>query len=213
MMHPPLLSIAYAPPIQYFVKLYEADGSKVYIEAHENYVKQSYRNRCIILCPNGSQTLTIPVEHLRDQKQSIRDVKISQHKDWQHQHLHAISTAYGASPYFEYYWDDIQSLISQPHKWLWELNWVLMHQLVQMLDLSVQLIPTSSFQPPALEYPKDWRYKIRPRKTEPDDLFKPIPYYQQRYDRLGFIGNLSILDLLFNMGPEAILILKACSKL
>lgn len=211
-MQSPLLSIAYAPPIQYFIKLYETDGGIARIEAHENYVKQSYRNRCYILGPNGPQALTIPIEHHKGIKLSIREIRLSRHLDWRHQHIHAIHTAYGPSPYFEYYWEDIQKIISQPYELLWDLNWDLTLLLTRMLDLAIRFEPTIEFMPP-LEYTYDWRYLIRPCKDQVDNLLETVHYYQPRCEQFGFVANLSILDLLFNMGPESLLTLRAYSKL
>lgn len=201
------LSTAYAPPIQYFAKLYAAQGNLVALEACETYVKQSYRNRCCILSPNGVQSLTIPVEHSGGEKIPIRLVRISAHNEWRHQHIQALATAYGSSPYFEYYWDEIRDAIVAPHVYLWDLNKALTLLLARLIDLDVNFVETEDFAPPSDEA-GDWRYRIRPRRPEYDSGFRCPTYYQPFSSKHGFVGELSVLDLLFNMGPESLLVLR-----
>lgn len=203
------LSTAFAPPIQYFSKLYAEQGTSVYIEACETYVKQSYRNRCHILSPNGLQALTIPVEHSKVARSTTRDLRISGHSDWRHLHLQALATAYGPSPFFEYYWDDLHALIIHPYTHLWDLNMDLLELLIAWLDIDVTLYPTEHFTPPSdSSCDWDWRYRIRPRQPIADPTFACPRYYQPFGARHGFVPDLSILDLIFNMGPEAPLILQ-----
>ena len=109
-----LLSTAYAPPVSYFVKLYEyATSGRIALEGCEHYIKQSYRNRCCILGPNGVQSLTIPVELSQGTKTPIREVRISEHGAWRHLHAQALRTAYSASPFFEYYADELLPFYEQ----------------------------------------------------------------------------------------------------
>lgn len=205
---PLLLSSAYAPPIQYFAKLVADPLGIAYIELCETYVKQSYRNRCHILGPNGIQPLSIPVQHEGRERSLITDIRLSDHSDWRHQHCQAMMTAYGASPYFEYYWDDVHEVLTRPYDYLWELNWTLTTRLIELLHLDLELRPTTAFTPIEPCAPDDWRYRIRPRRPEPDPTFRPRPYYQPYSSRHGFVSGLSIVDLVFNMGPESILLLR-----
>lgn len=128
-----LLSTAYAPPVSYFTKLYHVGEGLVGIEAEENYIKQTYRNRCHILGPNGLQALTIPVEQSSSPKTPIREVRLSEHGSWRHLHLQALSTAYGASPFYEYYIDDLLPIYERGYRYLWDFNEALFTQLLRLL--------------------------------------------------------------------------------
>jgi len=205
-----LLSTAYAPPISYFAKLYEYQGKVIGLEAQEHYLKQSYRNRCRILSPNGVQALTIPVEQSLSLKTRIRDVRISEHGSWRHLHAQALRTAYGASPFFEYYADELLPFYERRYSFLWDFNEELLRVLTRQLQLEVNWSATEEFADPAEECPEtcDLRYVIHPKKRHSvAGLMRP-PYYQLYQDRFGFVEELSILDLLFEMGPESLLILR-----
>lgn len=205
-----LLSTAYAPPISYFAKLYEYQGKEIGLEAQEHYLKQSYRNRCRILSPNGVQALTIPVEQFLSLKTKIRDVRISEHGSWRHLHAQALRTAYGASPFFEYYADELLPFYERRYSFLWDFNEELLRVLTRQLQLEVSWSATEEFADPAEESPDtcDLRYVIHPKKRHSvAGLMRP-PYYQLYQDRFGFVEELSILDLLFEMGPESLLILR-----
>ena len=205
-----LLSTAYAPPISYFAKLYEYQGKVIGLEAQEHYLKQSYRNRCRILSPNGVQALTIPVEQSLSLKTKIRDVRISEHGSWRHLHAQALRTAYGASPFFEYYADELLPFYERRYSFLWDFNEELLRVLIRQLQLEVNWSATEEFADPADECPEtcDLRYVIHPKKRHSvAGLMRP-PYYQLYQDRFGFVEELSILDLLFEMGPESLLILR-----
>ena len=205
-----LLSTAYAPPISHFAKLYEYQGKAIGLEAQEHYLKQSYRNRCRILSPNGVQALTIPVEQSLSLKTKIRDVRISEHGSWRHLHAQALRTAYGASPFFEYYADELLPFYERRYSFLWDFNEELLRVLIRQLQLEVNWSATEEFADPAEECPEtcDLRYVIHPKKRHSvAGLMRP-PYYQLYQDRFGFVEELSILDLLFEMGPESLLILR-----
>ena len=209
-MQPPfslLLSTAYAPPVSYFTKLYHVGEGLVGIEAEENYIKQTYRNRCHILSPNGLQALTIPIEQSPSLKTPIREVRISEHGSWRHLHLQALSTAYGSSSFYEYYIDDLLPIYERGYRYLWDFNEALFTQLLRLLHLEVSRQATETFTPLG-SHPEDWRYGLRPKHPEPNPTFVPRPYHQVYRDRFGFVPDLSILDLLFDMGPEALLILR-----
>ncbi len=117
-----LLATAYAPPVSYFVKLYEHVAGTIALEGCEHYIKQSYRNRCRILGPNGVQSLTIPVELPAGTKTPIREVRISDHGEWRHLHAQALRTAYGASPFFEFYADELMPFYERRYTYLWDFN-------------------------------------------------------------------------------------------
>lgn len=204
-----LLSTAYAPPVQYFAYLMAAPEQLAYIEASESYLKQTYRNRCHILTAQGEQALSIPIEHSGGIPIPIKEVRLSEHGGWRHRHPQAIVTAYGASPFFEYYWDDLSFIWHRGYTHLWEINMELTNTISRLMGMEICLRETTTFVPPIeVSNALDCRYGIRPKQPMVDNRFVPEPYYQPYADRLGFVPNLSVLDLLFNMGPESLLVLQ-----
>ena len=222
-----LLSMAYFAPVQWYQKLFRY--SRVEIESCENFVKQSYRNRCVIATADGTQALTIPVERgvLDAQgKCSVRDIRISDHGDWRRLHWNAIASAYGYSPFFEYYEDDIRPFFNEPYDSLLNYNLAITNKVCELLGVDRSVKVTTDYMP-AYEngaiFPEengengvlegherrpdvhDYRNAIRPKHPAEDPLFEPRPYHQVFAQRNGFTANLSILDLLFNEGPESIL--------
>lgn len=193
-----LLSTAYFPPVQYLSKfLYYSD---VFIEINENYSKQSYRNRCRILSANGVQTLTVPVKN--NQNTNIKDIKIDYSEDWQRNHIRAILSAYKNSAFYDFFEDDINSIILSNEKYLLDLN-------IKSLDFILKA--TGIYKPYAFtkQYDKDgdfedYRDSIHPKKRmqKLDSEFTVNRYNQVFSDRFDFIPNLSSLDLLFNQGRE-----------
>lgn len=202
-----LLATAYAPPVSYFALLYKHRAERIALEAHENYVKQTYRNRCRILAPNGVQALTLPIEQPRDLKCPIQEVRLSEHGSWRHLHQGALWAAYGSSPFFEFYADDLLPLYDRRWSFLWDFNLELMHRLVRLLGLSLPLHETEDFTPLG-EHPQDYRYSLRPKGGTLPEGYTPLPYYQVFRERYGFVPELSIYDLLFEMGPESLLVLR-----
>lgn len=193
-----LLSSAYFAPVQWFQKLYRYD--KVVIDTDENYLKQTYRNRCIIGAANGTQTLTVPIEGSGWMKH-MRDIRISDHGNWRHLHWHALISAYGDSPFFEFYADDLRPFFERRWTFLYDFNLEITHTLCQLLDITPVILPSDSDDSKA---DADFRMVIHPKHPLPDPDFQPKRYYQVFEQRNGFQPNLSILDLLFNMGNESI---------
>src|SRR5574344_1474574 len=183
-----ILSSAYFGPIQYYSKLFRYDIS--YVERYDNYLKQTYRNRCIIATTNGVQALTVPIEGFEGSKCLMRDIRISDHGNWRHLHLNALESAYSESPYYEYYIDDLLPFFAK---------------ICGFIDIHPHIIPTSDFI--KSDEMDDFRDAIRPKHPLPDAEFSAKPYYQVYKQKYGFTPNLSILDLLFNMGPESIFFL------
>ena len=279
-----LLSSTYFGPVQWYQKL---NRHRCVIEQHDNFVKQTYRNRCVIASANGPQTLTVPTERYDGLKCPMRDIRISDHGNWRHLHWQALVSAYGETPFFEYYADDLRPYFEE-HRWtyLLDFNLDIMHTLCSLLDVRPTLslsdhyittdAPTaaqaatttahaaatattggsdsmgeeaelnagrnlfeeakgagsnaesklfeeakgagSNAESKLFEEAKgagsmggeagsnfiDLRDAIRPKRPLPDSEFDPRPYYQVRAARHGFLPNLSVLDLLFNEGPEGI---------
>jgi hypothetical protein len=196
------LSTAYLAPIQYYSKL--ANFDKIHIETKENYPKQTYRNRCLIATANGIQALTVPVEKPKTLKCPTQDIHISNHGNWRHLHWNALVSAYNMSPFFEYYADDFRPFYENRHRYLMEYNEALQAMICSLLDLQPSITHTETYES---EVKNDFRTAIDPRHSKPDTTFTSHPYYQVFHDKHGFIPNLSIVDLLFNMGPESVLFL------
>ena len=197
-----LLSTTYFGPVQWYQKLYRAEH--VWIEQWESFQKQTYRNRCLIATTNGVQALTVPI--IRSESPLIKDIRISDHGNWRHLHWNALCSAYGDSPFFEFYADDIQPFFFE-RRWetLFEFNLDIIHTLCELLDIHPNLQLTDSYiDDPVNPHIIDYRSGINPKHPAEDPDFQPRPYWQVFQQRHGFLPNLSILDLLFNTGPEAI---------
>ena len=194
-----IVGSAYFAPVQWYQKLRRCDD--VWIEAMDHYGKQTYRNRCIIATTNGIQALTVPVMS-HDPDTLMRDIRVSDHGQWRHLHWQAMTSAYGESPFFEYYADDLHALIHQPWQFLYDMNMAITEQMCEWLDIHPSLHITSEYK--AQPEMPDYREVIRPKHAPHDPLFTPQPYYQVYGAKHGFLPNLSILDLLCNMGNESI---------
>ena len=193
-----LLSTTYFGPVQWYQNLYRYD--RVAIDVEEPFLKQTYRNRCQIATTQGVQALTIPVVH--GSKATIRDMLISDHGNWRHLHWQALQSAYGDSPFFEYYEDDLRPFFTE-RNWerLVDYNDAICQKMCELLDIHPQFSPLTSH---LSSLTSDFRTAINPKHPLPDTDFEPRPYYQVYRQKHGFLPNLSILDLLFNMGPESI---------
>jgi len=211
-----LLATTYFGPVQWYQKLYRYD--RVLIEHHESFIKQTYRNRCVIATTQGPQALTVPVDTTNP---TVGQVRLSDHGNWRHQHWQALQSAYGESPFFLYYEDDLRPFFIE-RRWerLTDFNEAICLKMCELLDIRPQLQHTADFCLPATvgtgsqsvpavvladgTEADDYRQVINPKHPLPDSCFTPRPYYQVYAQKHGFLPNLSILDLLMNMGPESI---------
>ncbi|MDR2138616.1 MAG: WbqC family protein [Tannerella sp.] len=191
------LSSAYLAPVQYYAKLLSFET--VYMETAENYLKQTYRNRCLIAGANGIQVLTVPVEKPLKEKCPVRDIRISDHGHWRHLHWQALVSAYGLSPFFEYCQDDFAPFYARKFDFLFDFNEALRQTVCELADLRPDVRLTSHYEP---SVPNDFRESIRPKHPGADTAFRPKPYRQVFDGKHGFLPNLSIVDLLFNTGME-----------
>lgn len=206
-MRTALLQTTYFGPIQWYQKLYRYD--QTLIEQYDSYQKQTYRNRCVIATANGLQTLTVPVEHsvnsqeLSANSPKVKDLRISDHNQWRRIHWNALQSAYSESPFFDYYADDIRPFFEKRYEFLIDFNEAIRQTVCDLLDIHPNVSYTSDFslQPSAID---DYREVINAKHPQADADFQPRRYWQVFEDRHGFQANLSILDLLFNMGNEAV---------
>lgn len=232
---PKLLSTAYFPPVSYFAAMaqemeglsnrrdgdssLELSPSVVYIEACENFQKQSYRNRCYFYGADGVQSLQVPILHKGGtHKQPISEIKIDWSKPWLLQHERAIISAYRTSAYFEYYQDELFALLESRPERLFDLNMNLLEFFIEKTGLAVDLRTTGGFSADdSVTAPdgttilcEDLRERIHPKR--PNNILKDLelekPYFQVFSRKHGFQSDLSIMDLLFNEGPDSIMYLK-----
>jgi len=197
-----LLSTTYFGPVQYYTK-FLLHGWRV-IEVHDNYTKQTYRNRGNIFGANGLLPLSIPVLKGMAHKTRAKEIRIDMSKKWKKLHWKGIESAYMHSPFFEYYMDEIRSIFDMDQSFLLDLNMHILQMTLSHLDIEPVYGPSDDFiDEPDGEY-EDYREIIHPKKdpvTDPD--FNPQPYHQVFSEKHGFLPNLSILDLLFNEGPNS----------
>jgi hypothetical protein len=192
-----LVSTAYLPPVEYFSLIAQAD--EVSVEREENYLKQSFRNRCYILSVHGPQLLSVPVYLGSQHKTPLKEIRIDYSKRWQQVHLRAISASYSASPYFQFYFENIEKIFNKSFEFLIDLNLELTESVLKMLKIKTKLTYSTNFKPVS-EDENDFRYKISPKK---ETQFFVREYIQVFNSDNKFVHGLSIIDLIFNMGPEA----------
>ena len=223
-----LLTTAYFPPISYFAAIAEEmeglvrikgedrksilssplSPSIIYIEACENYQKQSYRNRCHFYAADGIQSLSFPILHEGNtHKRPISEVRIDYSKPWVMQHKRAIVSAYRTSAYFEYYQDELFAILDSKPEKLIDLNTRLLEFFLEKTGIKAEVHMTESYGQDGCE---DLREAIHPKRQ--DTILQKLklekPYFQVFAEKHGFIPNLSIMDLLFNEGPDSIIFLK-----
>jgi len=189
----PLLPIAYLAPIKYYAILLQTKNCS--IEQHENFIKQSIRNRCEIYGANGKLRLTIPKERKGSSKTIISEINISYKDDWQKIHWNAIKSAYNSSPFFEYYSTEFEVFYKEK-----EYNLFLFNSKLQKLILD--LLEEENNSTTTVEYVHNGNFTDL--RNHDFILEDPDEYNQVFMEKHGFIPNLSILDLLFNLGPESL---------
>ncbi len=197
-----LLHPTYLPSIANFVAMLKAD--LVRFEVHDNYQKQTYRNRTCIYAANGKLLLNIPVHHTQNNRQLYKDIKIAYTSNWQSLHWKSIQSAYYGSPFFEFYADDLQPLFEKQEPFLMDFNMKCFNVILDCLQLKLNIQTSTAFE----KHPKhhiDLRGLVNHRKELPQNF---EPYKQVFDDKHGFLPNLSILDLLFNEGPMTLKYLK-----
>lgn len=198
-----LLGTAYWPNLHYF--FYVLNAHTVVIEQHDNYQKQSYRNRTQILSANGTLDLTIPIKK-QGIKEVVKDLEISYEENWQVKHRRAITSAYKNSPYFDFFEPEIAPFYTNQFQYLHAYNLAQLNAVLKMLRVKKNIELSSEYKKIAVE--SDLREIIHPKKQFKQDnrvaALLEKPYYQTFDSKFGFTPNLSILDLLFNKGLETL---------
>lgn len=212
-----LIELHHLPCLDFWKTILEAD--EIILEASENYNKQSYRNRTYILGANSKIALTVPVIK-GSQRTTITEVKIDYSTDWNRQHWQSIKSAYGKSPFFIHYADFLEPIYQNPPTLLWDFNYKLLTICQKLLRISLSIKKTESFEKEVDNQILDKRNTISPKKSA---IFSHLPYYQTFGNKFEndvtlrdnkeagssiFENNLSILDLLFNEGTNALHFLK-----
>ena len=199
-----LLELQFLPCLEYFARILQYDTLR--LEACENLPRRSPRNRCRVLTANKVDTLTVPLLESR-RGLPIRDVKIDYDQPWARRHWGCLQSAYGKSPYFEYYAADFQAVYQRTPVFLFDFNVELLTLCLRFLGIKRKIMYTLSYQTDVKKSIFDARLSINPPKnTEISSFYQNIPYYQTFGN--DFVPNLSIIDLLFNAGPESPLILR-----
>jgi len=196
-----LFQPTYFSPISQFQKLVYA--KECLFEIQDNYQKQTYRTRVSIATPQGRQELIIPIKHLKGIRQKTKEVQIEYSYPWQRKHFKSFQNSYRSSPYFEYYEDDLAPIYEKKEKYLLDFLLKTQELSFEMLQLNIEISKTSEY---LTSYPpeKDFRFLANTKVNETS----PFPKYNQVFEaKHGFIPNLSILDLLFNEGPNSVRLL------
>jgi len=192
------LCSSYLGPVSYYKQI--AGSESAVIEQYDNYIKQTYRNRCRIASSNGTMDLSIPVQKC-EAKCRMKDIRIAYSGNWQQIHWRAIESAYSSSPFFEYYRDDFEPFFRTKTAFLIDLNTELQSLVLKLTDISTPVAFTTGYKESFSGKELDLRDFFHPKKEYP---YRLKPYYQVFEQKFGFQKDLSIIDLLFNMGPEAV---------
>ena len=202
-MTPTLLPLAYAGPIAHWVPICKQQS--IIWEVQDFYHKQTYRNRMEIHAANGKLMLSIPIQHLGyEGHQYYKDVQIANEFTWQRNHWLSLKTAYQSSPFFEYYEDDIAPLYQKPFKSLLVFNKKVMETICELLQLQAPQETTKTYEKDSPHH--DLRHLIDAKNAKPTTIYEYIQVFSEKN---GFISNLSIFDILFNMGPETVPLLQS----
>lgn len=199
---PVLLSTQFFGQVRYFSKLMLYKN--IYIEQFENFPKQTYRNRCELLGANGVISLVVPVVNGRRGKTPVKDILISYDTEWQRNHWRTIFSAYNSSPFFCYYKDDLFEFFSKRWKYLFDFNLAIHVSVCNLIGIGSDIKYTEAFEKvPSGTLNLRSEFTPKEHKELPDNNFSPKEYTQVFSEKFGFIPNLSILDLLFNEGPNS----------
>ena len=203
-----VLPCCYLAPVSHYARL--AHSGDCLLEVCDSYRKQTLRNRCQIASADGPQALTVPVEKPLPGQNRMRDIRISDHGRWRHVHWNALKTAYQSSPFFDYYADELAPFYETKWEFLADFNEDLMRLMCSWIDIEPVIGRTESYS--SAENVSKTRPYFVDETGNSDNLVETSPYINKEYyqvfrQKLGFLPDLSIVDLVFNMGPESILYL------
>ena len=190
-----ILPIAYMPSVEYVARLLREESV---VDLGEHYIKRSQRNRAQILSANGVMSLTVNVENANRPRQMIKDVRIDYSKRWQHQHWVSIMSAYKSSPYFDHYAHLLEPFYKREWRYLVDYNMEYLFTLLRLLGVEDKVNISEKYVAA-----RDGDIDLRPKHNE-GSTFVAEPYFQVFSDRMPFVANLSILDLLLCEGPQAV---------
>lgn len=191
-----LFTTAYFPSISYMARFLQEDAPL--IEVCETYHKQTYRNRCRVMTANGVESLSVPVVKVNGNHTMTKDMTISTIEPWQHIHSRCLESAYKASPYFDHYYDYLRPIFEGHFDRLIDLNDAALRAVLKMLKTKKEIVHTTDY---VREAENDLREAFSPKKNVDASLFPT--YYQVFSEKFPFAPDLSVLDLVFNEGPEA----------
>jgi hypothetical protein len=202
----------YFGPIYLYSKILNAQ--EIGVEQYDTYMKQTYRNRCTILGANGMLSLSIPVVKTNGTKTLVKDVHIDYSTRWQSNHWRSICSAYNSSPFFEYYSDEFAPFYEKNFKYLIDFNIQILEMILDLLGMKNKSVYTTNAYQKTIEDAIDFRDVITPKKDylSADPVFVLEPYTQTFDEKMEFVPNLSIVDLLCNKGPEALSYLQRIQK-
>lgn len=190
-----ILPIAYMPSVEYVARLLREESV---VDLGEHYIKRSQRNRAQILSANGVMSLTVNVENANRPRQMIKDVRIDYSKRWQHQHWVSILSAYKSSPYFDHYAHMLEPFYKREWRYLVDYNMEYLSTLLRLLGVEDKVNISEKYVAA-----REGDVDLRPKHNE-GSTFVAEPYFQVFSDRMPFVANLSILDLLLCEGPQAV---------
>ena len=191
-----LFTTTYFPSVSYMARFLKEDAPVV--EVWETYRKQTYRNRCRVMTANGVESLTVPVVKVNGNHTMTKDILVSDHAPWQHIHSRCMESAYKASPYFDHYYDYLRPIFEGHFERLIDLNDAALEAVLKMLKVKKAIVHTTDYE---REAENDLREAFSPKKPLDASLFPA--YYQVFGTKFPFAADLSVLDLVFNEGPEA----------
>ena len=205
-----IIPTSFLGPVQLYAHIYAAEHTVE--DRNEHFLKQTYRNRCYIASPTGPLALTVPIVRDNASHTPVRDIRLSDHGNWRHQHFNALVSAYENSPYFLYYADDFAAVYEKSFTFLTDFNEALHEVVLQCLSLDKKAEQAEAYvtaEACAAAGALDLRPVLTPKRPlSADNAFQPAPYWQVFASETGFLPNLSIVDLLFCMGPESRMVLK-----
>lgn len=195
-----LVQPSYFASISTYVAI--ANATKVTFEVNDNFQKQTNRNRMYIYSPNGWQMLNVPIKHSGEMHQKTKDIRIENDFNWQKQHFKSFEAAYRSSPFFEYFEDQLMPIFTKKHTFLLDLNFETTEFIYSSLRLNADFCKTIEYQ----QHPAEVDFRNLANGKKDTTTFEAYPQVFQ--EKVGFLNNLSVLDLIFNEGKFALEYLK-----